>query len=400
MPPVRDHEPEYPEGYRPIPGRKSRTWMFTYNNWMPEDLEKIMEENCTWLICAEEVAPTTGTPHLQGYVMYTSQIHWKALASRHPGCWFKPADGSPMHNYLYVTKTRPERVDKDTGETLPADPVPNPEELIHEKGTRPNFAKRAQANKANSQKGGDATKELWDQAYEAAKIGDWDAIPKNILISNMPNLQRIYQMERAKVKPMENVVLRLWQQELANILEGPVHPRHIYWYWEETGNVGKSFMASYLQRNMGATVLSNGKTSDIAHVLDQPNIVCFDFARDSIEHINYGVMEDIKNGRIFSPKYQSICKAFDIPHLVVFANYPCPHGKFSADRLQEVNLSTWRPSIPPVVPELRRERSTDAFNLRSAARGFVFPGMDGTNPDNSPYNEAELNTHFDFDFLN
>lgn len=231
--------------------------MFTYHNWTADNLAAIMNEKCVWIICSEEICPSTGRPHLQGYAMYSSQIHWSALAARHPKCWFKPANGSPEHNYLYVTKTRPERVDKDTGDILPADPVPNDPELIHERGTRPNFARRTEANKANSKKGGEATKELWDQAYEAAKIGDWDSIPKNILISNMPNLQRIYQMERAKVKPMENVTLRLWQQELADILEGPVNPRHIYWYWEETGNVGKSFMASYLQRNMGATVTSN-----------------------------------------------------------------------------------------------------------------------------------------------
>ena len=178
MPPVRTHEPDCPPEYRPVPNKKARNWMFTYHNWTADNLAAIMNEKCVWIICSEEICPSTGRPHLQGYAMYSSQIHWSALAARHPKCWFKPANGSPEHNYLYVTKTRPERVDKDTGDILPADPVPNDPELIHEKGTRPNFARRTEANKANSKKGGEATKELWDQAYEAAKIGDWDSIPK------------------------------------------------------------------------------------------------------------------------------------------------------------------------------------------------------------------------------
>lgn len=408
----------YPDEYK-HPDKRSRTWMFVFNNWNPEQLQAILEEDCIWVCCCEEVAPTTGTPHLQGYYLFKNPVNWSGLCQRHPGCWFKPANGSCEHNYRYVTKTRPERIDSTTKQLVPAD-VPNPPESFHEAGIRPSFTARIEAWAANSKKGGEATQELWDQAYEAAKLGDWDSIPKNILIANLSNLQRIYQLERAKVQPMENVNLRLWQQELSDILEGPVNPRAIYWYWEETGNVGKSFMASYIQRNLGGTVLSNGKTADIAHVLDQPKIVCFDLARDSVDHLNFSVMEDIKNGRIFSPKYQSICKAFDSPHLVVFANYPCPHGKFSADRLQEVNLANWTPtSAPPpspiTRPVLRRQAAERPLNF---VPGFVLPSanVQPEEPEESlppldfdnleprsffdPPLDHELLTHFDLDFLN
>jgi len=424
MPPIRDHTvsyDHYPAWARPVRDRKARNWMLVFNNWTPEIIEILISLSCIWIIFAEEIAPTTGTPHLQGYVMFKSQIHWTALCRLVPGCWFKPADGNPHSNYLYVTKTRPERVDKDTGETLPADPVPNPPEKIHESGTRPCFTKQKDANRRNSQRGGDATRENWELAREAARAGDWDAIPANILIQHLGNLQRLYAMERAKVLPMENVELRDWQQELKGYLEGPVDNRKIYWYWCEPGNSGKSFMATYISRNMGGLVVENGKTADIAHVLDQPKIVVFDFARctDS-DKINYSVMECIKNGRIFSPKYQSICKSFDPPHLVVFANFPCPHGKFSADRLDETDLVRWRPTVPaptepstsepspiPPRPTLRRSASVELPSA-SLAPGFNLPQRPPTPAGNPPVDpdwmemEGELRglqTSFDFSFL-
>lgn len=87
-------------------------------------------------------------------------------------------------------------------------------------------------------------------------------------------------------------------------------------------------------------------------MLDSPEIVVFDLAKEKatqgFDTVNFGVMEDIKNGRIFSPKYESRVKCFKSPHLIVFANDRCPPGKFSSDRLREVN-------IPQRIRELEEE---------------------------------------------
>lgn len=68
--------------------------VFTWNNY-PEnymDLFKVKFENCKWM-CGEEIAPETGTPHLQGYIEHVSkcrpieryklsnEIHWEAAKS-------------------------------------------------------------------------------------------------------------------------------------------------------------------------------------------------------------------------------------------------------------------------------------------------------------------------------
>lgn len=265
-----------------------------------------------------------------------------------PRCWFLPANGSNEHNYLYVTKTRPERVDKNKdsptyGQTLPADANPNPEELIHEFGTRPNLQLRAESARTNGRRGADKTREMWEEARELAREGRFDEIPADLYVRHMRNFHLIYREERNKRTPITDFTLKPWQQELLDIIVGPVDPRKIYWYWEETGGVGKSWFATFLMRNHEAVVVSSGKSADIAFLLDQPRIVCFDICRDGIDHVNFGIMEDIKNGRVFSPKYESAVKSFDIPHVVVFANCPPPHGKFSRDRIDEstVDLSNW-----------------------------------------------------------
>lgn len=47
-------------------------WCFTLNNFTDLDIEKlalfITEENCKHGIVAKEIAQSTGTPHLQGFI--------------------------------------------------------------------------------------------------------------------------------------------------------------------------------------------------------------------------------------------------------------------------------------------------------------------------------------------
>lgn len=154
-------------------------------------------------------------------------------------------------------------------------------------------------------------------------------------------------------RPVPPLALDLypWQESLLSVLLGPVDDRAIYWYWESRGGVGKSKFATYLQRNHGALVLESGKSGDIAMCFDNHEIVCFDLARTTQEHCNYGIMESLKNGRIFSPKYYSCVKPYPIPHVVVFANYPPKQGSFSEDRIKITELGDRsRLCIRPVGP--------------------------------------------------
>lgn len=48
----------------------SRGYVFTLNNWTQEEKERLMVVNCRYIVFGEEIAPKTGTPHLQGFVYF------------------------------------------------------------------------------------------------------------------------------------------------------------------------------------------------------------------------------------------------------------------------------------------------------------------------------------------
>lgn len=77
---------------------RSRRWCFTLNNYTEEDLDKISSLDCEYLTYGFETAPSTGTRHLQGYVVFKNlrrfttlhkfneKIHWEKAISSHENC--------------------------------------------------------------------------------------------------------------------------------------------------------------------------------------------------------------------------------------------------------------------------------------------------------------------------
>ena len=138
-------------------------------------------------------------------------------------------------------------------------------------------------------------------------------------------------------------VLKPWQRDLMDVVTEEACPRKIHWLWETQGNVGKSYMASYLGALHGATVLTAGKKVDLAYIYAQKptKIVLFDLSRttetseDSRKHYLdgiYSLAEDLKNGRIVSTKYESKTVFFPPPHVIFFANFEPDYTKWSEDR--------------------------------------------------------------------
>lgn len=86
------------------------------------------------------------------------------------------------------------------------------------------------------------------------------------------------------------------------------------------GGAGKSACADELSFNHGACHIENAAKKDIAYYYNEEPIVCFDFSRTEEDKINYTAIEALKNGRIFSAKYESGIKRFSKPKIIVFAN--------------------------------------------------------------------------------
>jgi hypothetical protein len=144
-----------------------------------------------------------------------------------------------------------------------------------------------------------------------------------------------------KVREDADFKFRPWQAAIVNICKGKPHSRHIYWVEDPRGAAGKSRLTTYMCREMNAIEL-DGRQMDAAFSYTGQSIVLFDLAR-AVETATlkdlYIVGEKLKNGQIYSSKYQSRMKVFHVPHVIYFSNSPPPIGVWSADRLQHILLS-------------------------------------------------------------
>lgn len=133
------------------------------------------------------------------------------------------------------------------------------------------------------------------------------------------------------VKTIEN--LYDWQKECETTCLTSKCDRTIFWYWDKEGCKGKTQFCKYMAINHNATILQNGCFKDLAHALpDNPEIVLFNITRDLEERINYSAIEAIKDGLVFSGKYESKMKIFNSPVVMIFANFEPRKEAMSLDR--------------------------------------------------------------------
>jgi len=128
-----------------------------------------------------------------------------------------------------------------------------------------------------------------------------------------------------------------WQLEILDIIKEIPNNRLVYWYWSKAGGIGKSQFCKYLVAKHDCVFIDEGKKGDIMYSIvesdmDRCNCVIFDVPRDNGNKISYKSVESIKNGMIYSPKYESKYKLFNSPHIIIFANEPPQLEKLSTDR--------------------------------------------------------------------
>lgn len=63
----------------PAPNARDRAWVFTLNNYTDKNIDKLESLGYRYLIYGKEVAPSTGTPHLQGFIYFENARSFKAL---------------------------------------------------------------------------------------------------------------------------------------------------------------------------------------------------------------------------------------------------------------------------------------------------------------------------------
>lgn len=130
-----------------------------------------------------------------------------------------------------------------------------------------------------------------------------------------------------------------WQKEVLDMVMMEPDDRTVHWWWSDEGAIGKTTMCKILVRHHGA-ILVNGRTCDMACALNSyvqkwdngPPIVVVNLSRGQGNRLSYGGLEGIKDGLLFSSKYESTQIDIDSPHVFVFANEPPRYGELSEDR--------------------------------------------------------------------
>lgn len=257
---------------------RARAYCFTINNYTENELIDIEKDfiGKSWKYIIGKEIGTSGTPHLQGYIKSNNAIRFSTLKKMMSKAHIEVAKGDIKQNVKYCCKDN--------------DYISNIDKKFFPK-------------------------------IDAFTIG-----------------------RQMCMKRYENVVWKTWQKELLEKLEKEPEERIINWFWEPLGGVGKSFLCKYIGLTKNA-IMATGKTIDIFNAIRSkmmegklPEIIILDIPKSNKEFVNYGTLEMLKNGYIYSGKYEGGDCFFPTPHIIVFANQKPKYKKMTSKRFNTVYI--------------------------------------------------------------
>lgn len=312
--------------------QRGRRWVFTWNNY-PEDYQQFFVSKCDELdievvhvVMGEEVAPTTGTKHLQCYLHVKQRL-------RRPSNLFQLGSNwelcrNPALAILYCKK----------GEQ------PHEEWTTH-KATGPNYGQNAvvfEINNGALQGKRNDLKEFKKAVDDANGTYTYNQalVDHSVVVAKYRKFVIDYVQLRKPKKQVAYHPLRPWQADLNHMLNLPPDERKITFVVDHEGNKGKSWFAFYYHMNHDRVqLLPPDKFLNMAYLVDTNTRVFFiDLPREKTEFFPYSFLEQLKNGHLFSTKYEPIEKSFDTPHVCVMTNVDPDRAKLSQDRYHIVNI--------------------------------------------------------------
>lgn len=287
----------------------AKNWCFTWNNYTEENEKSLQDwEEVNYIIYGHEIAPSTGTKHLQGYIQFKA---------KHRITWIKKKLGDTIH--LEIAKGSP----ASNEDYCSKDEHYYERGIIKVKGSNKNELKEL-IEKCDT----------WNDVLSICKIE-----------KHLPYAREVWNNRKPEIQ--EGVVLRPWQNKLFIELMKVPDDRSIVWVYDKNGGIGKTFFCKYMYTNYDAFYCSPAKGADIIHMYNNQRIILYDIPRCvDEEYVNWGVIEKLKDGIVFSGKYNSCLKYRNAnAHLMVFSNNMPPLAKFSADRIKFLDCSNALVSI-------------------------------------------------------
>lgn len=300
---------------------RAKRWCFTLNNYTAGEeqiLADLLESDHVLYGVYGRERGESNTPHLQGYLI------WSDTKSFHQT---KQLLGNRFH--LEVSRGTPEE----------ASDYCKKEGDYNEYGTCP------KSNSNASKKG------KWDQLVEYIQSINEEEGPRPSdadLYARFPGLmgpnrRGVLAAVNSLYRPPAREVGRPrdgWQRILVDQLEREPDDRRITFVVDEPGNSGKTWLTKFLLKKypLGVQSVRVAKLDDMAHSIRVgPRIYIFDVPRGRMEYLQYSILESLKDGYVFSPKYESQMK--ELPgnvHVVVMCNEEPDMNKLSRDRYHKL----------------------------------------------------------------
>lgn len=187
----------------------------------------------------------------------------------------------------------------------------------------------------------DALKKLWPRAWfkkVKATGPDWQRV--QAYCNKSETCVKKGGTSLIKVEdPLDKKSPYSWQFGVMCMIISKPDDRSIYWYYEESGKFGKTVLAKHLLVKETDVCIVSGSKKDAACAIAlwmkqtkrQPRVVIFIYGKDDT-HVSYKALEAVKDGLLFSSKYESGTVVFNNPHVIVLANRAPDKSKLSKDR--------------------------------------------------------------------
>ena len=120
------------------------------------------------------------------------------------------------------------------------------------------------------------------------------------------------------------------------------NPRKIWWFWSESGNMGKTAMTKWLSMNRHCKHIGISKKDAICQIADwvdpekghpKPlDVIVMDIPRNASIGLDYTLIEGVCDGFLVNTKYRPRDIMFPAVHMIVFSNEHPDTSALSADR--------------------------------------------------------------------
>lgn len=134
------------------------------------------------------------------------------------------------------------------------------------------------------------------------------------------------------------------RSDIISIIEQEPDNRTVNWIWSEEGGVGKTSTCAYIENNYDNVCIVNGKGADIKNQVikhlekNELDILIVNVPRCNENHVSYAAIEEIKDGLIYSGKYEGGFANIEHPHVIVVSNFYPEINKLSEDRWNIIEI--------------------------------------------------------------